>query len=214
MIWTPDLGHFPVEREVREIAAAAVMKLEGAGWTIDPDPLHLPNPWEIYLPTFWADLSVCVREVLDGGTDDLLPDVQAELAPVKHITLGQHVEALQKLRSFQARFCGLFDHCDVLAMPATAVAAFPHDHAPSRIDGKDVVGDWTSFMPFSVVANMTGCPAVTVPCGLTEEGLPVGTLLIADLGRDDQLLLVAEELAVATGFQPGIEPTSTMTPGS
>jgi Asp-tRNA(Asn)/Glu-tRNA(Gln) amidotransferase A subunit family amidase len=43
--------------------------------------------------------------------------------------------------------------------------------------------------------NPTGQPAISIPCGVSDSGLPIGLQLICDRGRDDLLLAIAEHLA-------------------
>ena len=75
---------------------------------------------------------------------------------------------------------------DLLVTPAAAVVAFPtgHDHPP----------DWPmareNYETFPAPFNATGQPAISVPCGFTEAGLPFG-LQIAGRRREDALVLRA-----------------------
>jgi Asp-tRNA(Asn)/Glu-tRNA(Gln) amidotransferase A subunit family amidase len=43
--------------------------------------------------------------------------------------------------------------------------------------------------------NMTGQPAISIPCGTTDSGLPIGLQLVCDRGRDGLLLAIAERVA-------------------
>ena len=63
------------------------------------------------------------------------------------------------------------------------------------IDGKEVRP--TSWTPFTMVCNLTGQPAATVPCGFTSEGLPVGLHVIARAFREKTILTAAQAYANA-----------------
>jgi len=69
--------------------------------------------------------------------------------------------------------CRFMQHYDLLITPTVAVPAFQLDVAgPAKIDGRDVPPQgWT---PFAYIMNLTGQPAISVPAGWTEAGLPVG----------------------------------------
>ena len=84
----------------------------------------------------------------------------------------------------------VFSHCDVLHLPAywqgapSITELEPDDDNLENVWAQ--IGDWTR--PF----NYLGCPAISLPCGFTDEGLPLGMQLV---GRpyDDELLLALGE---------------------
>jgi Asp-tRNA(Asn)/Glu-tRNA(Gln) amidotransferase A subunit family amidase len=96
----------------------------------------------------------------------------------------------------------LWKDCDVLATPTLAVPPFstglpmgPDRLADEKIDPQ--VG-WTFTWPF----NLTGQPAVSIPCGWTNDGLPLGLQLAGRRGADGLVLRVAaaiEALAPRSG---------------
>ena len=78
-----------------------------------------------------------------------------------------------------------FDH------PRTAL---PIDHdffAPVEIDGRPVDTMRRAWYPYTLPFNMTGNPALSIPCGFDGDGLPVGLQLIGRIGEDALLLRAA-----------------------
>ena len=53
--WTADLGHFPVDAEVRAACERTVARLLEFGWSVESDRPEIANPWDAYLPLFWAE---------------------------------------------------------------------------------------------------------------------------------------------------------------
>jgi Asp-tRNA(Asn)/Glu-tRNA(Gln) amidotransferase A subunit family amidase len=78
---------------------------------------------------------------------------------------------------------------DALVLPTTPQAAFAFDGPVP-----DSAGD------FCVLANMAGCPAISVPMGVNELGLPLGLQLIAARGQDERLLAIAAAYERAAGI--------------
>ena len=85
----------------------------------------------------------------------------------------------------------LFAQVDVLVTPTTPQPAFALD-TPLP----DTQGDFTCF------ANLAGCPAVTIPMGGTDDGLPLGLQFVGPPGSDLRLLELAEVCAAALDATP------------
>jgi aspartyl-tRNA(Asn)/glutamyl-tRNA(Gln) amidotransferase subunit A len=85
----------------------------------------------------------------------------------------------------------LFADIDVLVTPTTPQAAFAHGTAPP-VDQAD----------FTAFANLSGCPALSLPMGPTADGLPAGLQLMGPPGSDLRLLELAEVCAAALDATP------------
>jgi aspartyl-tRNA(Asn)/glutamyl-tRNA(Gln) amidotransferase subunit A len=66
------------------------------------------------------------------------------------------------------------------------------------VEGKD----WTDWSPFSYPFNMTQQPALSLPCGLTSEGLPVGLQIVGRRFEEKTVFTAASALEAALGFKP------------
>jgi aspartyl-tRNA(Asn)/glutamyl-tRNA(Gln) amidotransferase subunit A len=97
-----------------------------------------------------------------------------------------HREALAAKDAFTLALARALDDVDVLAGPTVAYTAPPED-PPVGTPAGEVEGRFTG--PY----NVSGVPAVSIPCGTAEEGLPVGLQLAAAAGADALLLSVARE---------------------
>jgi aspartyl-tRNA(Asn)/glutamyl-tRNA(Gln) amidotransferase subunit A len=92
-------------------------------------------------------------------------------------------------------FDEVFRTCDVLMTPTTPTPAF-------RIGEKteDPIQMYLSDI-FTISANLAGIPGISVPCGFTAEGLPIGVQFLAGHFREGRLL----QCASAYEKQAGIE---------
>ena len=190
--WSPRLGYAQhVHPEVAAACAAAVRKLSDLGAQVeevDPgfeDPLDIcTGLWFVGAWTVWNTLTPPQQAVTD-------PDFAAEA----HIGSGYSALQVQQLnirrgllgslmRQFMQRF-------DLLVTPAVAVPAFdvrPPGQAP--MSAQAMLG-WT---PFSYPFNLTQQPACTLPCGLTQGGLPIGLQLVGPMFGDAPVLRAARAL--------------------
>ena len=87
---------------------------------------------------------------------------------------------------------GLFETVDVLLSPSVSFVAPAEDPA---LEGEG--GDAEGLS--SGLANVTGHPAISIPCGLSD-GLPVGLQLMGRFGRDQELFAAAAAIERVLGF--------------
>ena len=184
--YSPTLGFARnVHPEIASAVADAVKVLESLGAhveQIDPgfeDPLEITTGlWFLGAWTVWNTLSAAQQSVAD-------PDFKAEAELGARLTaleiqhLNQRRGVLgSMMRQFMQRF-------DVLVTPAVAIPAFdalPAGHAP--LSAASMLG-WT---PFSYPFNLTQQPASTIPCGLTQDGLPMGLQFVGPMFGDALVL--------------------------
>ena len=73
---------------------------------------------------------------------------------------------------------GFFDRFDFLVMPVTQVSPFDVGlEFPTEIDGRPM-STYLDWMESCWCITVTGCPAIAVPCGFTDDGLPVGLQIV------------------------------------
>ena len=186
--WSPTLGYADVHPEVAAAVAAAAQELAGAGAiveAVDPgfeDPLEITTGlWFTGAWTLWNTLTPEQQAVTD-------PDFAAEAElgsrlsnlDVQRLALRRG-ELGSRMRQFMQRF-------DLLLTPSVAVPAFDVRPAGSVPLTPEAMLGWT---PFSYPFNLTQQPAITVPCGLTSDGLPIGLQLVGPMFADDLVLRAA-----------------------
>lgn len=109
-----------------------------------------------------------------------------------------YAEARGALHATGRRLAAFFADHDVLLTPATAQPPVPLGHLD--MDDPDVdrtLARTAGFAPFPQLANATGCPSMSLPVSWSPEGLPVGSMFTAPLGREDVLLRLAAQLEAA-----------------
>lgn len=133
-----------------------------------------------------------------GLADGLWPERAGELNPMLQqrwelsskmlvMDLGSVYTARRRIEHQVAR---LFDEFDVLVTPATGVAPFAAEGPyPDRING--VPGHPFVGLSQPIMPSLCNLPAISVPAGLTGDGLPVGMQIIASLHREDVCLRLA-----------------------
>ena len=107
---------------------------------------------------------------------DYSPDIRDRLETGFYISAVDYIKAQQIRTLVQRQFNQVMEEVDLLATPTTPVPAYPV--GPERLvpPGSDQEG-MLSLIVLTRPHNMAGLPAISVPCGFTAEGLPVGMQL-------------------------------------
>jgi aspartyl-tRNA(Asn)/glutamyl-tRNA(Gln) amidotransferase subunit A len=92
-------------------------------------------------------------------------------------------------------FKSAFTQCDVILMPTTPSPAFKLGEKIS-----DPLDMYLSDI-FTIPVNMAGLPGISIPCGFTEKGLPIGMQIIADHFEEEKLIQTSYAFERKTDFR-------------
>ncbi len=181
-------GHFfeRTDPEVARLVRDAIAALEREGAVITE--VAFPHSDEI-LATQRAVISVDAAAYhaadLRENADRIGADVLARLRHGTTVSAEEYALARRRRDEIRRDVVALFAACDVLVTPTTAVAAPLADSSDAAVETAARLTALTS--PF----NLTGLPAVSVPCGLTAAGLPVGLQIAGAPWTESTVLRVA-----------------------
>ena len=175
----------PANREVGACVEAALERLEKAG--VEIRELDLPGLGAAnaaLVDILRPEASVIHRDLLARNAAGYAPGTRAQVEAGFTLPATAYVEAMRLRDRLRAEVEAAFEGVDALASPAVPFVA-PHEDPPIGGEGHD------DEMLASGFANLTGHPALSLPCGRTG-GLPVGLQLTGALGGDARLLAAAE----------------------
>jgi aspartyl-tRNA(Asn)/glutamyl-tRNA(Gln) amidotransferase subunit A len=175
------------------------------------DGLHLRDaklpdlPFEAAAVTFIASEAAAAFEpLLSSGKNRDLADISGHIAAetYKSITGADYVRAMQARRIMQAEMETLFDTYDVLVAPTEPFVAMKLN---ADLDKAFSLPD-----PFGAAGNVCGLPGLSIPCGFSQSGLPIGIQFVSRALGDQKVLALGRHYQQATGWhkrRPGA-PTS------
>jgi Asp-tRNA(Asn)/Glu-tRNA(Gln) amidotransferase A subunit family amidase len=175
-----DLGMYAVDAEIAAAVEHAAAQLETAGASVEPVELGFEREladawlshWGVYLAELAGDGFEAARERMDPAVVALIEDGLALGA----VQSRRRTNAA--IRSAWTRLAAVHEHHDALLCPTMSALQPLADAVEEEID-------------MTSVFNLTSaCPALSVPCGFSEGGLPIGLQVVARRGRDDTALQI------------------------
>ena len=178
------------EQEVKAIVTGALGVFEELGATVEP--VKLPDCHDAYRAA-----NVTFSEVLDVHQNAVADDPKAFSEPFKarfgamrRYTRADYSRAQRLRAEFTRGMEAAFERVDVLAMPTATVAAAPIAGQPPEHDRQRRKN--------ACIFDFTGQPSISVPCGFTAAGLPVGLMICGGRFRDARVLRYAHAFEQAT----------------
>ena len=184
----------PVASAVQEVVARAASALEQAGCQVEPVSLEdwneLPGQ-SISLAIYTAEAGHYLEPYISGREEELSPAIRSRLeVPVPSIR--EYQQALTDCESLRRVVARYFTRFDLLLCPMSVVPAHPHGVAELDVDGQRVIP--RNALRAAVPFDLTGSPAISVPFGWSEDGLPIGVQLVARHFDEATLLRAAAAL--------------------
>ncbi|SAL59256.1 amidase [Caballeronia arvi] len=197
--FTADLGIGRVEAQVARICERAVLRFAEHGAAVDGECPDFSGGFEAF-QTLRANLVAAVRgPLLDAARERICPEIVWNIE--KGLQQGgADVARAERLRGeLFNRVSAFFGRHDILACPTVAVAPFPVDQRfPTEIDGTPL-DSYIDWMYLTFVLTLTGCPSISIPAGVTDDGRPVGLQLLGRPRGDFELLGAAQLLETTLG---------------
>ncbi len=183
--YSPDLGYVRVDPGIAALVDRAVDGLEGLGAAVERIELDIPKPEEAFRVLWYSAAAAALRaesKTRRRFVDFGLSTVAAEGARYSAVDL---VEAERARGRYAGRIAALFDSFDLLVTPTLPIPAF---EVGLEVPRGWPYERWYTWTPFTYPFNMTRQPALTVPCGFNEDGLPAGLQIVGPMQADGRVL--------------------------
>ena len=204
-------GFAPVEAEIRAVLRGAFDSIGGEGLSVESACPDLPHLYETY---------TALRGVHYGSVTDRLPEevkvhfkrtLQENAAFGRDMSAAQIFDAMRHRTDLYHAMRSFLERFDVLAIPVVGIAAGPvEEEYPLVVDGVET-SDYIDWLRFSFLATTTSLPALSLPCGFTSDGMPVGVQLVGPPRGEARLLQVAQVIEERLALDLG--PIDPVVPG-
>jgi aspartyl-tRNA(Asn)/glutamyl-tRNA(Gln) amidotransferase subunit A len=189
--WSADLGFVVVDPEIAAITAAAASSLvDAAGMSASGVSVQLDDFIRVYAFMEAADRFVDVPDGWEQRLDELDPLVVEGWRRTAAVTLPTFAKVERARRELEFRIAELFEHTDVLLTPTNACPPFAAEGPmPTEIGARPCHAGHAALL--TMLANVVNLPSITLPAGLTADGLPIGLMVTAPRHREDICLRLA-----------------------
>jgi aspartyl-tRNA(Asn)/glutamyl-tRNA(Gln) amidotransferase subunit A len=191
--WPKEYFFDRVDSEVRQAIDAAVKTLESLGARVEE--ISLPHLAESVEPSTNIAMAEATRYHESQGyfparATDYSEDVRKRLALGREVRAVDYLHALAVKRKIEREFHAAYARVDAIIAPTLPITA-------SRIGENEVVIEGeketvrSALVRLNRPANLTGDPAMSIPCGFTRAGLPIGLQLIGPHWSEARMLAIA-----------------------
>jgi amidase len=208
--WTPDLnGLIPVDGEVARVAEAATRVFRSLGAKVEPACCDFGEVNDIVLGT--RGLAMVANHA------DKLPKWKEQMQKglVWNIEQGlklspEEIGRAEALRTtLWHRVRAFMETRELLILPTVAVPPFPVEQPyPTEINGKPL-DNYTQWFFLTYGITLTALPVISVPCGFTKSGLPVGLQIVGRRRQEAMVLRAAAAFEAAAPWADKIPPVVT-----
>jgi amidase len=194
------LGTLPIDREVRPVLEAAIAKIAGLYGAIEESGPDFSGAMDAFMRLRGAILYRTLGHLLETEREKLTPSVIWNIERGKNVSADDFLKAEQERSRIWRNVAQFFRGHDVFICVTTSIAAFPNAQSDVLlIDGKPMASI-IDYMAPTATMSLFGLPALSIPCGWTASGLPVGLQIVCRPFAEETLLRFAFTLQQNLGF--------------
>lgn len=200
--FSPTLGYVDVNGEVEQAVREAAARFTDLGATVvDADP-GFTDPISEFGHLFYSGAANAMRDLGEKKKALMDPELVKVAEKAAQLSMLDYLGAANKRMAISERMAVFHTRYDLLLTPTLPITAFK--------TGREVPENWHStrwptWTPFTYPFNMTGQPALSVPCGFSSDGLPIGLQIIGRRFEDERVLQAGyayQQAVDLTGIRP------------
>jgi len=197
--WSPDLGGmFPVDRDVRSALERCPVIFEELGWEVIEDLPDLSGADEVFRILRAHQFVEAFAQIVQDHPESVKEAIRWNVEVGLSLAPSQIENAKLEQRALFVRLHDFFSSVDLLGLTVSQVAPFPIDwEYPYVVDDQEM-GDYLEWMASCYLISTTALPAIALPFGVTDDGLPIGLQLVGPPNGDRELLQASAQIEAAT----------------
>ena len=197
--YTPAMGSdTPVHPDIAAAVAAAVKTFSDLGANVEAVDPPFAARENIFRVLWWAGAGFLIRDMDEKKRALLDPELRVVAEEGEKVSLKEYMTAVVDRGAYASAMRQFMEGYDFILLPTMPLPAFEVGRVvPLGADGKP----WIWWSPFTPPFNMTGQPAASIPCGLTQDGLPMGLQIVGKWSDDQGVLNASAAFEAAHPFR-------------
>ena len=195
--WLPRVGNRLVDPDVLAACEAAARHLEGRGAVVETVEEDVTAFEQAFLIFFQGGLAARVGPHMAKFGDKIARSLRESVERGARWSAADWANALGQRTAMYRRVQTLFRRFDFLLSPTLSRPALALDHDPFEpitIGGETAGSIRGAWYPYLWPFNLSGHPAVSLPCGWSADGLPIGLQIVGPWYADRRVLALAAQL--------------------
>ncbi len=198
--FSADLGITPIDPQVAEICQRAAAQFERIGVTVEATHPDLIDAHDVFQTLRAHDFAVGMSDLLRDHRDLLKPEVVWNIEKGMALTAADLGRAEKARGVMVRRAVAFFDTYDLLLTPATIVPPYPVEQRYVTECAGHEFETYIDWLAIAYAITNISLPALSLPCGFTAGGLPVGLQIVGKPRGESALLSAAGVLEDALGL--------------
>jgi amidase len=196
--WSPDLGGLPVDVRVTQALKGAVPALRELGCTVEDAEPDLSDAHDVFQVLRAWTFAMGFANAPDSALDVVKDTVRWNVELGRTLSAVRIGEAEMKRTRLYHHMREFMESYEFLVLPVTQVPPFPLEERWVKEIAGEEMETYIDWMKSCYLITVTGHPAISVPCGFTEDGLPVGLQIVGRHQDDWGVLQLAHAFEQAT----------------
>jgi amidase len=200
--FSADLGITPVDPEVASICRAAAARFAEIGAIVEEAHPDLNEAHDSFQVLRGLGFAASYAGLLQDHRHQMKPEVVWNIEKGLSFSMSDLVRAENNRAAMFRRMNAFFDTYDLLVCPATIVAAYPVEERYVKECAGHTFSNYVEWLAIAYAITLTTAPALSLPCGFTADGRPVGLQIVARPRGDAFVLAGARALEAVLNLRP------------
>ena len=202
--YTEDFGLCIVDPEIRRVFRTRVEALRPRVARCEPVAFELGDADRVFDILRAESFVAAFADTFRDAPQTLGPNVRANVEMAAAITLADRAWAHLQQTRIARRFAQAFAQYDLIVAPVTPLTPFPWTELYAQRIAGQAMRNYYHWLALTYVVTLATNPALSLPCGRDEHGMPFGLQLIGPLRGDARLLAAARALEQAFAADPAL----------
>jgi len=189
--FSPDLGVTPVDSEVAQICERAAERFEELGARVEkthPDFSGLQDVFQVHRALSYG---TSLGPELEANREVFKPEIIWNVEKGLALTGQEIMDAMVTRSKIYRRANEFFSKYDLVLTPTTVVPPYPVEQRFVERVGDHEFSNYIEWCSIAYAFTVIGAPAISIPCGFTQNGLPVGLQIAAPVRQEASLVSAA-----------------------